>query len=391
MPTHFGSRTIYRYIYYELWMAGGLATLVLTLLLLYGNMSRYHEELVQALKISPVLFAELVYLLLPYAFSLALPFGFSLAILFCAGKWSADREIMALDSLGFSLLDWARPILISSVLASLAASFCTLFWAPQARFQFDGKKSEMIWGNFDRMIKNGEEFNFHLNEDQNSASLKSIQSFAGDNISKISLIVGSCNQEKWRNLRILLWGQNQQLVCIMHAKRAEVRKNISEAIVQLILMDVDLERLAQEKGEQAVSSHFIAFKKWNSPLELAVTQEPSSSDNPKTLHVARLIMKILSSTSLQWIESAWFILNKNTALACSPFFLCFVLVPLGMSKGRKESSANLLWGVSICVTYYLSGISLAEVVGRFGVGWWVNGAIFMFFGILVFRRFCHHR
>jgi len=391
MPTHSGSRTIRRYIFNELWITAGLVTLVLTLLLLYGNMSRYHEELVQALKIDPVLFAELIYLLLPYAFSLALPFGFSLAILFCAGKWSSDREIMALDSLGFSLLDWARPILISSVLASLAASFCTLFWAPQARFQFEGKKSEMIWGNFDRLIQNGEEFNFYLNEDQNSASLKSIQSFAGDNIRKISLIVGSGNEEEWRNLRILLWCQNQQLVCILHAKRAEIHKNISEAMVQLILMDVDVERLDQEKGEQAGSSHFIAFKKWNSPLELAIAHEHSSSDNPKTLHAERLLRKIHSSTNLQWIESAWFILNKNTALACSPFFLCFVLVPLGMSKARKESSANLLLGIFICVTYYLLGISLAEVVGRVGVGWWVNGAIFMSFGILVFRRLCHHR
>jgi len=391
MPPHSGSRTIRRYIYYELWMAGGLATLVLTLLLLYGNMSRYHEELVQALKVDSFLFAQLVCLLLPYAFSLALPFGFSLAILFCAGKWSADREIMALDSLGFSLLDWARPILFSSVLASLAASFCTLFWAPQARSQFDSKKSEMIWGNFDRLIKNGEEFNFHLNEDQNSASLKSIQSFAGDHIRKISLIVGSCNEEEWRNLRILLWGQNQQLICIMHAKRAEVRKNLIEGMVQLILLNVDLERLDQKKGEQAGSSHFVAFKKWNSPLELAVAQEPSSSDNPKTLHAGKLLSKIHSSTNLQWIESAWSTLNKNTALACSPFFLCFVLVPIGMSKGRKESSTNLLWGVLICVTYYSLGISLAELVGGVGVGWWANGALFLLFGVLFFRKFYYSR
>jgi len=389
MSTYSGSRTIRRYIYNELWMVGGLATLVLTLLLLYGNMSRYHEELVQALKINPVLFAELVYLLLPYAFSLALPFGFSLSILFCVGKWSADREIMALNSLGFSLLNWARPILFSSVLASLVASFCTLFWAPQARFQFEGKKSEMIWGNFDRLIKNGEAFNFHLNEDKNSSSLKSIMSFSGDKIRKISLIVGSGNEEEWLNLRILLWGQDHQLVCVMHAKRAEVRKNISEGMVQLILMDVDLERLDQEKGERAGSSHFIAFKKWNSPLELAIAQESSNSDNPKTLHFGSLLSKIRSSSNPQWIDSAWFILNKNSALAFSPFFLCFVLVPLGMSKGRKESSANLLWGVFICVTYYTLGIGLAELMGRAGMGWWVNGAAFLIFGIMLIRRFCY--
>lgn len=390
MPNHSGSRTIRRYIFNELWIAGGLATLVLTLLLLYGNMSRYHEELVQALKINPVLFAELVYLLLPYAFSLALPFGFSLAILFCAGKWSADREIMALDSLGFSLQDWARPILVSSILASLAASFCTLFWAPQARFQFEGKKSEMIWGNFDRLIENGEEFNFYLNEDQNSACLKSIRSFAGDNIRKISLIVGSGNEEEWRNLRILLWGQNQQLVCIMHAKRAEVHKKVDQGMVQLMLMDVDVERLEPRKSGQVGSARFMAFKKWNSPFDLSVSKEPSSSDNPKTLHIGRLLSQINSSNNPQWIESALFILNKNSALACSPFFLSFVLLPLGMTKGRKESSTNLLWGVLICVTYYVSGVSLAGVAGGVGAGWWVNGLAFLILGLTFFRTTSLH-
>jgi lipopolysaccharide export LptBFGC system permease protein LptF len=390
MYPHSGSRAIRRYIYYEVWLAGGLATLILTLLLLYGNMSRYHEQLVQALKEDQILFAELVYLLLPYAFSLALPFGFSLAFIFCVGKWSADREIMALDSLGFSKMDWIKPIILTSLLASLGASFCSLIWAPHARFQFEGKKSSMIWGNFDRLIENGEEFNFHLNEDQDIASVSSIKSFAGDDISRISLIVGSSNQGEWRNLRILLWGQNQQLVGIMHAKRAEVHKKMDQRMVQLMLLDVDVERFEPIKGGQAGSGRFIAFKKWNSPFDLSVSKESSTSDNPKTLHIGRLLGQINSSNNTQWIESALFILNKNSALACSPFFLSFVLLPLGMSKGRKESSANLLWGVLICVTYYLSGVSLAGLTGGVGAGWWINGLAFLIFGLLFLRTSCLH-
>jgi lipopolysaccharide export LptBFGC system permease protein LptF len=385
-----GSRIIRRYIYYEVWLAGGLATLVLTLLLLYGNMSRYHEQLVQALKQDHILFAELIFLLLPYAFSLALPFGFSLAFIFCVGKWSADREIMALDSLGFSKMDWVKPIILSALLASLLASFCSLIWAPHARFHFEGKKSDMIWGNFDRLIENGEEFDFHLDEDQEVASVRSIKSFAGDDISRISLIVGSSNQGEWRNLRILLWGQNQQLTGIMHAKRAEVYKKVDQGMVQLMLMDIDVERLESRRVEQAGSDRFIAFKKWSSPFELSVSKEPPTFDNPKTLHIGRLLGQINSCNNPQWIESALFILNKNSALACSPFFLSFVLLPLGMSKGRKESSANLLWGVLICVTYYVSGVSLAGLAGGVGLGWWVNGLAFLIIGLTFFRTTSLH-
>ena len=50
-----------------------------TAILLYGNLSKNDEELFRALAISPLLFLELVSLMLPFALSLGLPFGFSLA------------------------------------------------------------------------------------------------------------------------------------------------------------------------------------------------------------------------------------------------------------------------------------------------------------------------
>ena len=81
------SPTIERYIYGELFFTSALCTLVLTLLLLYGNMNRHHEELLLALSLNASLFTSLIMLLVPYAFSLALPFGFCLSVLFCVGKW----------------------------------------------------------------------------------------------------------------------------------------------------------------------------------------------------------------------------------------------------------------------------------------------------------------
>ena len=112
------SLIIERYIYGELFFTCGLCTLVLTLLLLYGNMNRHHEELLLA-SLDTSLFSSLIMLLVPYAFSLALPFGFSLSVLFCVGKWSSDREIIGMDSLGFSKLNWFKPVIFSAICVSL--------------------------------------------------------------------------------------------------------------------------------------------------------------------------------------------------------------------------------------------------------------------------------
>ena len=78
--------TIKRYIYGELFFTWTLFTLVLTLLLLYGNMNRHHEELLLALSLNTSLFTSLILLLVPYAFSLALPSVFPCRFFFVWGN-----------------------------------------------------------------------------------------------------------------------------------------------------------------------------------------------------------------------------------------------------------------------------------------------------------------
>ena len=43
------------------------------------------------------------------------------------------------------------------------------------------------------------------------------------------------------------------------------------------------------------------------------------------------------------------LLHKNSALGLSPFFLSFTLLPLALSKGRKESMGNMAFGVFVAV------------------------------------------
>ena len=109
---------IRRFVFLELLKTTLLATLVLTGVLLYGNAVRAHESLFQALSLSPGLFLELIGFLVPYSMTYGIPFGFALAILFCFGRWSSDKEILAMRSLGVGIGDWGKPVFSLSILLS---------------------------------------------------------------------------------------------------------------------------------------------------------------------------------------------------------------------------------------------------------------------------------
>jgi len=375
------SPTIKRYIYGELFFTSTICTLVLTLLLVYGIMNRHHEELLLALSLNTNLFTSLIMLLVPYAFSLALPFGFSLSVLFCVGKWSSDREIIGMDSLGFSKLNWFRPAMFCSFFISLLSAVIILHWAPQARFQFEQKKAEVVWSGFDSIMKKGDAFNFKLGSDKRCEALDTMQSFAGEDIRKLSVNIGSSNEDSWENLRILAWGESDTLLCVLHAKRADVINDIKQGKVSLQLFDVDIEKADDFGVGQRNHYSFISFKKWNSPLVLNLPEQAMRADSPKMLSIKQLIKEISTSSNAVFVESASAILSKNVMLAFSPVILSFVLIPVGVSKPRKESSSQLVLGIIICISFYASGVMLSEVIGGPGWGWWLNGIIFLVSGL----------
>jgi len=94
-----------------------------------------------------------------------------------------------------------------------------------------------------------------------------------------------------------------------------------------------------------------------------------------------LLKKITTSGNLAFVESASAILSKNIMLAFSPVILSFVLIPVGVSKPRKESSSQLVLGIIICILFYASGVMFSELIGGPGWGWWFNGIIFLVFGL----------
>ena len=73
---------------------------LLTLLLVFANLLRYEESFLHILDSSDYTFLKFIILLTPYGLTISIPFGFTIALSFLIGRWSAYKELCALNSLG---------------------------------------------------------------------------------------------------------------------------------------------------------------------------------------------------------------------------------------------------------------------------------------------------
>ncbi len=379
------SKIIHRYILREILGSTILCTLILTVILLYGNLSKHDEDLFRALSISPVLFLELVSLMLPFALSLGLPFGFSLGVIFCVGRWSADREIIAMQALGIRRAGWTNPIFLSSLLISLLGSFASLHWSPLARGAFEHRVREIAWHDFQNWIDSGREIGFKIDQKEGKNLIGGLDAGLHQKMEKASLSIGHGDSNEWKNVRILIWGQDGDLLAILHAKRSTVVKDREAGEIELFLYDVDYESFAKSNKAGTPKSSFVSFQRWKQPMRFTI-DSPSRERDTKRLPLLEFI-KLLNNKELDENSFARGLshFNKYASIGCSPISLCPLLIFVAVRSGRRETYANLFIGVLICLLYFSLGTSLGQSIGSFGYGWWLSNLLAFCTGFFVLK------
>jgi LPS export ABC transporter permease LptF/LPS export ABC transporter permease LptG len=112
-----------------------LGLLVFTFLLIIPVMMDYAEPLV-AKGVSTDIVVALMIRLIPQALALTLPMSLLLALLVAFGRLSADREFVAMQACGVSLLRLLRPVGLISVTAWAATSYVLIVGVPDANQSF---------------------------------------------------------------------------------------------------------------------------------------------------------------------------------------------------------------------------------------------------------------
>lgn len=382
----YSSKTIRNYIFGEILGVTLLSTLVLTIILLYGNLSKNDEALFRALSISPILFIEMISLMIPFALSLGLPYGFSLAVIFCVGRWSADREILAMQTLGIKRSLWAKPVFYSALLVTAISCFASLHWSPVSRGTFEHRVRNMMWENFQSWIDGGREIAFNLDGKGEKNLMGGFDSGLQKQITQATLSIGNGVGDNWENVRILLWDLNRELLAILHAKKSTVVKDRESGSIELFLEQVDYESLQQDSAESTKQSRFVSFEKWKRPMKFSI-DTPVLERNMKRLSLLEF-MDMQKNGDLNRFDTirAYNHFNKYASLGCSPISLSALLVSVGVRSGRKETYANLFIGVLICLFYFAIGTTLGQSIGSNGYGWWIANIVFLVIGTFAYKK-----
>ena len=376
--------TTNRYYFFQLVFMTLLITSILLGILLYGNLVKHDEYLLQAMSVSPTSFLQLSSLLIPYALSFALPFGFILALLLCYGTWASSNEILALRSLGKGIISWGIPGFLLSLIVSLFSLYTFLQWAPTSRAEFDQKKAAIVWSNINSLLETEKEIEFDLGQDSASLTNQNLSTLSDEPIRKVSLSVGSKDEDNWYNLRILLLGEQGELLRIINSKSARIEKNANGSQLFLHLKNVDLESSLDSEKKNL----FVAFEEWNKPLVFNLSSK-GSSINLKRLGFFKL--SELSKKKNEKEGEAKVLIQKSLALGTSSFFLFLVLLPLSITKGRKESLSNLAMGIGLSVLYYICLTLLEDFAVSYSNSFylWIPNLVCFIIGSYLLYKFEH--
>lgn len=363
------SSLLFCYLFREVSIATSASFAVVCVILFYGNAVRNDEYFLQALFHSPETFFTLSGLLVPYAAAYALPLGFVVGLLLSLGRMSADKEILAIRTVGLGVGTVLYPVVLLALLFSALSVFLIGEWGPRSRALFDSRKTEIVLNNLDLILKRDGVLTFDVppatKEEHSRYPSSALHSLMGSDIRKCGVAAGNVEGETWRDLRISFLDGADQLVGVLSARSAVARRNLVRGVLSLHLEGIDLEGDFNSSASRSTRNpSFVSFESWSEPLELPL-KDGSSGTSFKRLGFSQLYQAYLDSANEDQRLEIAILLNKNLALGCSPICLAIMALPLSLRVGRRETMLNA--GIALCFAmfYFFLITFLPEVLRNF--------------------------
>src|SRR5688572_4399712 len=128
-------RIIDRYVIREVLWPFVIGLLVFTFMLIIPYLIEYAENFISK-GVATLVVLRIMATLLPSTLALTIPMSLLLGLLVAFGRLSADREFVALQACGVSLMRLLRPVALLSVLGWAATTYVYLVAAPNANQRY---------------------------------------------------------------------------------------------------------------------------------------------------------------------------------------------------------------------------------------------------------------
>jgi lipopolysaccharide export system permease protein len=369
-----------RYIGRQVLMGTLFAVVVLSLVLVMGNLFKQVRPLLVDKHAPLWLVFRFVLSVMPYSLMFTIPWGFLSAVLLVFGRLSADQEITSFRCAGMSLWRLVLPVFVIAALLSGTCLWLNLRVVPKA-------KSSMVELLYDQARRDPRS----LVSPGVIRSLKEVKFFVEDQ-SGDSLV----------GLHLYRFGKDDKAIsppeAYVHAGRFTVVVDNTKQELRLKLYDacfekyptVDEDATPNENGEIAKDGVEMFSSEEAEPYLIPFAEHSKENTKESAMtneEIAAYLARHPEMTPEQRVEyQAAMIQRYSFSMACLAF--AFVAVPLGLQSRRRDSSSGLLLSLLLGTGYFLftiianeSKTSTAAIIAL-----WAPNAICVALGLWLFKR-----
>ncbi|MEQ1869923.1 MAG: LptF/LptG family permease, partial [Vicinamibacterales bacterium] len=336
-------RILDRYLVREIAMPLLLGLTVLTFILELPPILQQGEEFI-ARGVEWSIVARALITLLPQALCLTIPMAVLLGILVGLGRVSADREFVAMQACGISLMRLARPVLFVSALGTAATAYETIVALPDANQTY-------------------REIVFVLLAQRVESTVKP-RVFFQDFPNKVLYVREVPPEGGWKDV-FLADTSNPNETTVYFAKEGRIRLDREKRRVQLELTDATANTTHADKPDAYEEN---AFQRLYLTLDPDTVFRRPPSRGAREMTGAELRSEI--ATAAERHDPAYearFMLQQKLSLPLACPILALIGLALGASNRKDGKLASFAVGMGVIFTYYvlLWGARAAAMGGRF--------------------------
>ncbi|MDP9003211.1 MAG: LptF/LptG family permease [Verrucomicrobiota bacterium] len=363
-------RLIDRYVSRQLFVNLIFAIVVLSFVLVIGNIFRKLLPLLVNHDLPVEYLVGFVAYVLPFSLIFTIPWGLLTAVLLVFGRLSADNELIALRSNGISIGRICIPLVVIAILCTASSLWLNVQVAPAAQ-------EEMRSTVFNLATRNPMAL---FGSDQ------VIDQFPGRKI-----YVGKKDGNKLDNIIVFEINENSMPMKVTYAKTGTLEADLPN---KRILMHLYGARYQQRDDYDPYDllrmRDGISVVEGTLPISLDELYEKEKRRASRSMLSLEQLMEQLKNDDPKMRSSSRTEINKRFSfpLACIVFSL--VGVPLGITTHRRETSFGFAVSLVIGVFYFLF-IILADTLRANAklhpeLLVWLPNVLFLGIGIWLFRR-----
>jgi LPS export ABC transporter permease LptG/LPS export ABC transporter permease LptF len=359
-------RIIDRYVIREVLWPFVIGLLVFTFLLIIPFLIRLAEDLI-AKGVSGMVIVQLMVMLLPQALSLTVPMSLLLGLLVAFGRLSADREFVAMQACGVSLLRLLRPVGFLSVAGWAVTSWVLIVALPNAN-------------------QASREITFNVVAERAEGEVRPRVFF--EDFPDVTLYVREvpASGVGWSN--VFMADNRGQSPAIYLAQHGRVLIDREKKTVEMILEDG-----SRHTADTAGKYEVFRFKRLRltlNPESMFPSTGPAKGDNEMTIAELRARAAEIEQQGGSPHNQLMALHRKfSIPVACLVFGL--IGLALGATNRRDGKLASFVIGVGVIFVYYVvlwTGQSMAKgaIVPPWLAVWLPNFVLGAFGGVLLVWR-----